>query len=62
MVSVEGQLDLVYVPFSQLVDPETLKTDVRFIEPGSDFHRLARLLEQSTAGQAAWSPGRRREE
>ncbi|MEE8452445.1 MAG: 6-phosphofructokinase [Thermoguttaceae bacterium] len=45
MVSVSGQLDLSYVPFSQLVDPTTLVTVVRYIEPDSDFHRLARFLE-----------------
>lgn len=45
MVSVSGQLDLHYVPFEDLVDPKTLVTKVRFIEPGSDFHRLARFLE-----------------
>jgi 6-phosphofructokinase 1 len=45
MVSVSGQLDLHYVPFEKLVDPETLVTKVRFIEPDSDFHRLARFLE-----------------
>ncbi len=45
MVSVSGQLELNYVPFSQLVDPQTLVTVVRYIEPGSDFHRLARFLE-----------------
>jgi 6-phosphofructokinase 1 len=45
MVSVAGQLELRYVPFNQLVDPATLVTVVRFIEPGSDFHRLARFLE-----------------
>jgi 6-phosphofructokinase 1 len=45
MVSVSGQLDLHYVPFEELVDPETLVTKVRFIEPGCDFHRLARFLE-----------------
>jgi 6-phosphofructokinase 1 len=45
MVSVLGQLDLHFVPFEDLVDPETLVTRVRFIEPGSDFHRLARFLE-----------------
>jgi 6-phosphofructokinase len=45
MVSVAGQLDLMYVPFDTLVDPETLVTKVRFIERGSDFHRLARFLE-----------------
>jgi 6-phosphofructokinase 1 len=45
MVSVSGQLDLHYVPFEELVDPETLVTKVRFIDPESDFHRLARFLE-----------------
>ena len=45
MVSVSGQLNLNYVPFSQLVDPATLVTVVRYIDPGSDFHRLARFLE-----------------
>ncbi len=45
MVSVEGQFNLRYVPFEQLVDPETLVTKVRFIETDSDFHRLARFLE-----------------
>jgi ATP-dependent phosphofructokinase / diphosphate-dependent phosphofructokinase len=45
MVSVSGQLELNYVPFSQLIDPATLVTVVRYIEPGSDFHRLARFLE-----------------
>jgi 6-phosphofructokinase len=47
MVSVSGQLDLHYVPFEKLVDPQTLVTVVRFIPPGSDFHRLARFLETS---------------
>ncbi|NLE37987.1 MAG: 6-phosphofructokinase [Pirellulaceae bacterium] len=45
MVSVSGQLDLNYVPFERLVDPETLVTVVRHIKPDSDFHRLARFLE-----------------
>jgi ATP-dependent phosphofructokinase / diphosphate-dependent phosphofructokinase len=45
MVSVRGQLDLNYVPFSDLIDPQTLVTVVRFVEPASDFHRLARFLE-----------------
>ena len=45
MVSVSGQLDLRFVRFEELVDPETLVTVVRYIEPGSDFHRLARFLE-----------------
>jgi 6-phosphofructokinase len=45
MVSVAGQLDLHYVPFEKLVNPETLVTVVRYINAGSDFHRLARFLE-----------------
>jgi 6-phosphofructokinase 1 len=45
MISVSGQLQLEYVPFDELIDPETLVTFVRFIELGSDFHRLTRFLE-----------------
>ena len=45
MVSVSGQLSLEYVPFDQLIDPETLVTVVRHIDPESDFHKLARFLE-----------------
>ncbi len=45
MVSIKGQLELCFVPFEELVDPQTLVTVVRHIEPGSDFHRLARFLE-----------------
>ena len=45
MVSVSGQLDLNYVPFEELIDPQTLVTVVRFVERGSDFHSLARFLE-----------------
>jgi len=45
MVSVEKQLQLTYVPFDELIDPDTLKTRVRFIERDSDFYKLARALE-----------------
>jgi 6-phosphofructokinase 1 len=45
MVSVSGQLDLHYVPFEELVDPQTLVTMVRYVRPNSDFHKLARFLE-----------------
>lgn len=45
MVSVTGQLQLHYEPFEKLVDPHTLVTVVRYIEHGSDFHKLARFLE-----------------
>ncbi|MCB9677293.1 MAG: 6-phosphofructokinase [Alphaproteobacteria bacterium] len=61
MVSVSGQLDLVYVPFDELIDPATLVTEVRFIEPESDFYRLARLLESRTEAPRGWVPGPRRE-
>jgi 6-phosphofructokinase len=45
MVSVSGQLNLTFVPFEELVDPQTLVTRVRYVEPHSDFHYLARFLE-----------------
>ncbi|UCF47557.1 MAG: 6-phosphofructokinase, partial [Myxococcales bacterium] len=61
MVSVSGQLDLHYIEFSKLIDPRTMHTEVRFIETGSDFHRLARFLETQTDRFFAWSPGLRLE-
>ena len=45
----------------ELVNPQTLKTEVRFIKPGSDFHRLARFLETRTDRISEWTPGRRPE-
>lgn len=45
MVSVSGQLKLEYVPFEELVDPDTLVTKVRYIESDSDFQKLTRFLE-----------------
>jgi 6-phosphofructokinase len=47
MVSVGGQMDVSFVPFETLIDPATLVTRVRMIDLSSDFHRLARLLEQT---------------
>lgn len=61
MVSCGGQLDLHYVPFSELINAQTLRTEVRYIEPGSDFHRLARFLETRVDPVREWSPGRRNE-
>ena len=61
MVSVEGQLELMYVPFKQIVDANTLKTEVRLIKVGSDYHRLARFLEARTDRMLGWALGRRRE-
>ncbi len=45
MISVGGQFDLTFVPFEELVDPQTLVTKVRYIQIDSDFHRLARFTE-----------------
>ncbi len=61
MVSVSGQLDLHYVPFTDLVDPQTLVTEVRFIKNGSDFHQLARFLENRAERHQKWYLGPRRE-
>ena len=44
MVSVSGQLDLRFVPFANLIAPGTLTPQVRFVDPDSDFHALARRL------------------
>lgn len=57
MVSTEGQLELTYVAFEKLIDPTTLKTEVRFIHSGSDFHRLAHFLE-TRVDQERWNLGR----
>jgi len=61
MVSVSGQLDLNYVPVKGLINPTNLKTEVRFIRTGSDYHKLARFLETRTDRIQEWSPGRREE-
>lgn len=44
MVSVRGQLELCYVPFSELIDSGSLLTEVRLVQPQSDFHRMATEL------------------
>ena len=44
LVSVEGQMNLRFVPFTELVDQSTLNSQVRFVPPDSDFHRLAHQL------------------
>ncbi len=54
MVSVAGQLGLRFVPFEELVDPHTLVTVVRYVEPTSDFYYLARFLETPVEGE--WQP------
>jgi len=45
LISISGQFNLNYVPFHKLIDPESLVTVIRYIQPGSDFQRLARFLE-----------------
>lgn len=45
MISVSGQLGLVFAPFEELIDYEILRAYPRPIEPGEDFHQLARYLE-----------------
>jgi 6-phosphofructokinase 1 len=44
MVSVEANLDLRAVPFSDLVDPETLYTKVRLVDKGSSLFHLKEAL------------------
>ncbi|MEJ7603561.1 MAG: 6-phosphofructokinase [Kofleriaceae bacterium] len=60
MVSVEGQLDLNYVAFKELVDPKSLKTDVRFIRTGSDPPAGA-LPRDADRPDRRVEPGRRQE-
>lgn len=51
MVSVKDQLELVYVPFDDLIDPATMRTRIRFIDHLSDFYKLARALEYQQVEQ-----------
>ena len=51
MVSTNGQFDITFVPFSQIVAGENLRADVRFIQSGSDFQQLARFLETRVESQ-----------
>lgn len=53
MVSVSGPLDLHYVPFTDLVDEETLVAKVRRVNTESDFHKLVRFLESGAYGADA---------
>jgi len=45
MVSVSGQLGLVFPTFEELINYDILRAHARPIEPGEDFHQLARYLE-----------------
>jgi 6-phosphofructokinase 1 len=55
MVSVSGQLELRFVPFGNLIDPNTLKTVVRYVKTDSDFHYLARFMETYVQDEQALS-------
>ena len=44
MVSISGQMKHRIIPFSELVDPTSLRTTTRLIDPNSDFYRLAHRL------------------
>jgi 6-phosphofructokinase 1 len=44
MVSTSGQLDLRYVPFDEIVDPATFRTEVRYVGLDSDFRRMVQMM------------------
>jgi hypothetical protein len=44
MVSVDESLDLKAIPFSDLIDPVTLKTKVRLVPREGDLIRLKEAL------------------
>ncbi|MDR1959107.1 MAG: 6-phosphofructokinase [Planctomycetaceae bacterium] len=45
MISVVGNLELVFAPFEDLIDYSILRAYPRPITVGSDFHQLARYIE-----------------
>lgn len=45
MVSVGGQFDLEYKPFTKLINFEKMRATARPIRPGQAFHQLARYIE-----------------
>ena len=45
MISVTGQLGLLYEPFERLIDYQRLRAYPRPLDPDEDFHKLARYLE-----------------
>ncbi len=50
MISVSGQLSLLYEPFEKLINMEKLRAHARPIDPNEDFHQLARYLEVRVDG------------
>jgi 6-phosphofructokinase 1 len=61
MISVKGQLELRFVPFTDIIHAETMRTEAQLIQPQSDFFRLARFLEARAEPRRTFTPGRRRE-
>ncbi len=59
MVSITGQLDLRYVPFVELVDPQTLVTVVRYI-PARQRLPSARAIPRSVARSRKLRPDAKR--
>lgn len=47
MVSVEADLTIKAVPFSELIDPETLYTKIRMVDKNSDIFKLKEILSLS---------------
>jgi len=47
MVSVEADFTIKAVPFSELVDPQTLYTKIRLIDRQSDLYKLKEILSYS---------------
>lgn len=50
LVSVSDHFDVIGVPFSELIDPETLLTRLRTVPKGSDFFELKEALTFQESG------------
>jgi hypothetical protein len=50
MVSVAENLDIRAVPFSDLIDPETMKTKVRLVPRDGDLFKLKGALSYPVKG------------
>jgi len=51
MVSVEADLSLKAVPFSELIDPETMLTKIRMVDRKGDLFALKEILSYSIHGR-----------
>ena len=50
MVSVADNLDIRAIPFSELIDPETMYTKVRMVDRGCDLFKLKNALSYPAGG------------